>query len=68
MSKQRLDQVLVERGLVRSRSQAESMIRLGEVTVDGRQVQKPGYFVSSAAKVAVTTDELYVSRAASKLA
>lgn len=55
-------------GQVRSRSQAESMIRLGEVTVDGKKVQKAGYFVSDTAKIKVTTSERYVSRAALKLA
>lgn len=68
MTKQRLDQVLVAKGLVRSRSQAESLIKLGEVTVDGQAVLKPGYWVTATAKVAVTTDESYVSRAALKLA
>lgn len=68
MTKRRLDQVLVDMGQVRSRSQGESMIRLGEVTVDGKKIQKAGYFVSDSAKVKVTTDDRYVSRAALKLA
>lgn len=68
MGKRRLDQLLVEMGLVRSRSQAESMIGLGEVTVDGKKIQKSGYFVPDTAEIKVTTDERYVSRAALKLA
>jgi 23S rRNA (cytidine1920-2'-O)/16S rRNA (cytidine1409-2'-O)-methyltransferase len=68
MSKRRLDQVLTAQGLVQSRSQAENLIKLGQVTVDGRAVTKPGYFVSDSAKVAVTTEDRYVSRAALKLA
>lgn len=68
MSKQRLDQVLVVRGLVSTRSQAESFIKLGEVTVDGKTITKSGYFVGQNAKVAVKTDDRYVSRAALKLA
>jgi len=68
MTKRRLDQVLVEMGQVRSRSQAESMIRLGEVTVNGRVVTKAGFFVGDTAKVKVKTEDRYVSRAALKLA
>lgn len=66
--KQRLDQELVRRRLAASRSQAENIIKLGKVTVDGRQVSRPGFFVDERAKVAVTTDERYVSRAGLKLA
>ena len=58
----------MSKGLVQSRSQAENFIKLGEVTVDGKKVTKPGYFVSETAKVLVATDDRYVSRAALKLA
>ena len=43
--KERLDKELVARGLVASRSQAENYIRLGDVLVDGKVVQKPGHMV-----------------------
>ena len=66
--KQRLDQSLVTRGLATSRSQAENLIKLGKVTVDGKPITKPGFFVSEASKVAVTDTERYVSRAGLKLA
>jgi 23S rRNA (cytidine1920-2'-O)/16S rRNA (cytidine1409-2'-O)-methyltransferase len=66
--KYRLDQLLFARGLVPSRSQAESWIRLGKVLVNGEQVTKPGYFVSEEASVELTATEQYVSRAALKLA
>jgi 23S rRNA (cytidine1920-2'-O)/16S rRNA (cytidine1409-2'-O)-methyltransferase len=66
--KTRLDQELVKRGLVSSRSQAESYIKLGEVTVDGKVITKSGYFVSDVSDVALTVKEQYVSRAALKLA
>lgn len=68
MSKLRLDQALVARGLTRSRSQAESYIKLGEVKVDGRVVTKPGFLVGETAKIDLTAKEQYVSRAALKLA
>ncbi len=66
--KQRLDQALVARGLVSTRSQAESFIRLGKVTVDGRVQAKPGYFVGDDSRVKLTAREQYVSRAGLKLA
>ena len=66
--KQRLDQALVARGFVPTRSQAESYIRLGKVTVDGRVQTKPGYFVSEESKVKLMAREQYVSRAGLKLA
>lgn len=68
MDKQRLDQVLVLHGLARSRSQAESIIKLGKVQVNGRVISKPGYFVLPTAVLRVTADEQYVSRAGLKLA
>lgn len=51
-----------------SRSQAESWIRLGKVTVDGRTVTKPGAAISSDAEVVLHATEQYVSRAGLKLA
>ena len=66
--KHRLDQLMQQRGLVISRSQAESWIRLGKVFVDGQQVTKPGTFVREDANVELRTTEQYVSRAGLKLA
>jgi len=66
--KKRLDQAVVDLGLAQSRSQAENLIRLGEVTVEGKVITKPGYFVSAETKVVVTSQDRYVSRAALKLA
>jgi len=68
MARQRLDQTLVELGLVPTRSQAESYIKLGQVQVDGQVVTKPGFMVADLAKVVLTAKEQYVSRAALKLA
>lgn len=66
--KARLDQTLVKRGLLPTRSQAESFIKLGEVTVNGKAVTKPGFLVSDVDKVVLTAKEQYVSRAGLKLA
>lgn len=68
MSKQRLDQTLVARGLVATRSQAESWIRLGKVFVNGQAITKPGHFTAEDAKVELKVEEQYVSRAGLKLA
>jgi 23S rRNA (cytidine1920-2'-O)/16S rRNA (cytidine1409-2'-O)-methyltransferase len=68
LAKERLDQKLVQLGLVSSRSQAESYIKLGSVTVSGKVIAKPGFLVSAEAAVKLTAKEQYVSRAALKLA
>ena len=66
--KQRLDVALTQHGIASSRSQAESWIRLGKVTVDGVVVKKSGHFVQETAKLALHANERYVSRAGLKLA
>lgn len=63
----RLDVSLAAQGLVASRSQAESYIRMGKVTVNGRVVTKSGYAVGDADTVRLNAGEQYVSRAALKL-
>jgi len=65
--KQRLDQLVVARGLTRSRSQAESYIRLGKVTVNTKVVLKAGLLVSDTDEIELKSDEQYVSRAGLKL-
>lgn len=66
--KNRLDQYIVQLGLFRTRSQAESYIKLGEVTVNGKIVTKPGFLIGHRSQIAVTAGPQYVSRAALKLA
>jgi 23S rRNA (cytidine1920-2'-O)/16S rRNA (cytidine1409-2'-O)-methyltransferase len=66
--KTRLDLELTRRGLVASRSQAESYIKLGEVRVNGRIVTKTGEPVGETDAIVLTAAEQYVSRAALKLA
>lgn len=68
MAKQRLDQKLVQLGLVQSRSQAESYIKLGNVTVGGKVATKPGILVADEDDIKLTAKEQYVSRAGLKLA
>lgn len=66
--KTRLDVEIARRGLAGSRSQAENIIRLGQVEVDGRLATKAGQMVGEAAKIRLLTSEQYVSRAGLKLA
>lgn len=70
MTKKRLDQSLVALGLVTSRSQAESYIKLGQVTVNKKVITKPGQLVSESdlENIRFNAPEQYVSRAALKLA
>jgi 23S rRNA (cytidine1920-2'-O)/16S rRNA (cytidine1409-2'-O)-methyltransferase len=66
--KSRLDQRLVQEGLVRTRSQAESYVKLAQVKVGGKIITKPGFLVGPTDLVEITAKEQYVSRAALKLA
>lgn len=66
--KQRLDNLLVLKGLCQSRSQAENFIKLKKVTINGKLATKPGLFVASDVKVEFDSEQKYVSRAGLKLA
>jgi len=66
--RQRLDLLLVERGLADSPEKATAMILAGEVQVDGRRTEKAGMPVASDANVQVTSrHQKYVSRGGFKL-
>ncbi len=64
----RLDALMVQRGLVRTRSQAESYVRLGKVRLNGQVATKPGVFVQPQAEIRLDVGTQYVSRAGLKLA
>ena len=67
-ARQRLDDLLVARGLFASRSRAADAVRRGTVSVDGAAVSKPGQSVAADVAVAVADPARgYVSRAALKL-
>lgn len=66
-AKSRLDQRLAQLRIVASRSQAESYIKLGQVTVNGKTITKPGFLVLPTDKIELIASEQYVSRAALKL-
>jgi 23S rRNA (cytidine1920-2'-O)/16S rRNA (cytidine1409-2'-O)-methyltransferase len=67
--KQRLDTVLVQRGLAQSRERAAALVLSGVVLVDGRPVQKAGTPVSADAQITLKApDHPYVGRGGLKLA
>ncbi len=66
--KQRLDQAVAAAGLVISRSQAESIIKLCQVLVNKKIVTKPGTLISDTDSIELKSSEQYVSRAGLKLA
>ncbi len=67
-ARERLDIVLVSRGLAPSREKAAGLILAGAVTVDGQRVDKVGALVDSASSLEVTAGPKFVSRGGDKLA
>ena len=65
--RERLDTLLVARGLFDSRAQARGAVLAGEVTVDGAVVDKPGSQIAPDAALAVAARRRYVSRGGDKL-
>ena len=65
--KARLDQLVVERGLVESREKAKALILAGQVLVDGQKVDKAGAQVAEDASVELLEQLRYVSRGGLKL-
>ncbi len=69
MSRQRLDLLLVARGLAPSRERARALILAGQVSVNGSTAVKAGTSVDTSAEITLSTpDHPYVSRGGLKLA
>jgi 23S rRNA (cytidine1920-2'-O)/16S rRNA (cytidine1409-2'-O)-methyltransferase len=69
MAKQRIDQLLVSRGLAESRARAQALVMAGLVFVDDRKIDKSGQQVAEDAVVTVKgRDHPWVSRGGVKLA
>lgn len=66
--KQRLDLLVAERGLAPSREKARAMIMAGEITADGRIVDKPGAQILLSAELRAKHKPRFVSRGGEKLA
>lgn len=68
MARERLDKLVVDRGLAPTRARAQALILAGKVTVAGQVVTKAGTTVAADALVALREDDHpYVSRGALKL-
>ncbi len=65
--RKRLDQLLLARGLVPSRSRARDLILRGQVRVEGAVVTEPSALVAEEMLVALSEGSHYVSRGALKL-
>ena len=67
MPKRRLDNLLLERGIVQSRERAKGLILSGDVRVNGNPVNKAGTLIDENAEIEITKDIPYVSRGGLKL-
>ena len=67
MKKIRLDVILVERGLVESRSLAQKLTMAGEVLVDGQLASKPGQTFDDSVEITLKAKPPFVSRGGEKL-
>lgn len=66
-ARQRIDQLLCDRGLVESKDKARAMLLAGAVMVNGQRVDKAGALVSTGAVIELIARMPWVSRGAYKL-
>jgi 23S rRNA (cytidine1920-2'-O)/16S rRNA (cytidine1409-2'-O)-methyltransferase len=67
--RERLDQILVERGLAESRERAQALVLGARVEVEGRRAEKPGTRIDPSSRLVVLgPDHPYVGRGGVKLA
>jgi 23S rRNA (cytidine1920-2'-O)/16S rRNA (cytidine1409-2'-O)-methyltransferase len=70
LKRQRIDLLLVERGLADSRTRAQALVMAGAVVVGDTRIDKPGQLVDPEAPIRLKEDaapQKYVSRGAQKL-
>ncbi len=67
MAKQRIDLLLVARGLVESRALAQRLVMAGQVRADGQVVPKPSSQVAEGAMLEIDRGPRFVSRGGEKL-
>jgi 23S rRNA (cytidine1920-2'-O)/16S rRNA (cytidine1409-2'-O)-methyltransferase len=66
--KDRIDKIMVDTGLVKSRERARALIMEGNVLVDGSPVTKAGAMINSASLITLKSEDIpYVSRGGLKL-
>jgi len=68
VTKERLDKLLVDKGIAQSREKAGAMIMAGKVAVDGKRIDKPGIQIDVGARLQLQEgDSHYVSRGGEKM-
>jgi len=67
-ARERIDVLLVDRGLAPTRSKARALILAGDVSSRGNRIDKPGQLVDREAEVNVKAGRRWVGRGADKLA
>ena len=67
MGKQRLDVLLLERGLADSRERAKALVMAGSVLVEAQKVVRPATLVDEGASLEVAERQRYVGRGGDKL-
>lgn len=67
MEKERLDVIMVQRGLAESRALAQRLVMAGQVRVDGQVALKPAVKILENADIQVELGPKYVSRGGDKL-
>jgi len=67
MQKQRLDNLLIDRGLAENKNKARALIMAGEVSVNGKTITKAGTLIIEDAHIELVQKPLYVSRGGIKL-
>ena len=67
MKKERVDVLLVKRGLADSRSQAQRLVMAGQVRADGQVVPKPSTTLAAGVPLEVDAGPRFVSRGGEKL-
>jgi len=63
----RLDEALVNKGYINSRSKAKELIKNSKIKVNSQIVTKPAFNIGECDKIEILEDKIYVSRAALKL-
>jgi 23S rRNA (cytidine1920-2'-O)/16S rRNA (cytidine1409-2'-O)-methyltransferase len=68
MARERVDKVLVDRGLAESRTRAQALVLAGQVVVGDNRVDKPGQLIDASAEIRIKGEQpRYVSRGGLKL-
>jgi 23S rRNA (cytidine1920-2'-O)/16S rRNA (cytidine1409-2'-O)-methyltransferase len=65
--KRRIDQLLVDRGIVESRHKAQALLLAGRILVNEQKIEKPGQQVDPQAEIRVLHKVQFASRAGAKL-